>query len=69
MPCDKLNLSIEILEDDQFDIDADYIILRQEDWNVIEYWLKICKKSGLLEEDFSNIKEVITWPLNMRRHA
>lgn len=69
MSCNKVSLNIELIEDGKFDLDDEYIILKQSDWNIIEYWLKICDRSGVLEEEFKSIKDVTTWPLTMRRHA
>lgn len=69
MCCAKLSLTIDFIDDDKFDIDGDFVILRQEDWNIIEYYLKVSKRAGVLEEEFSKIEDVTTWPMNMRHHV
>ncbi len=60
---------VEILEDENFDPDLDYVILKEVDWNLIQKWLKICKRAGVFEEQYTAILDTTVWPMTLRKHS
>lgn len=62
-------LDIELLADRDFDETDDYVILRASEWRVVEDWLKLCKKAGVLEDAYEHILNTTIWPLTVRPHT
>ncbi len=62
-------LDVELIEDKEFHTDEEFVILLANEWRVVESWLKICKKAGVLEDDYECVLNTTIWPLSVRPHT
>ena len=63
----SFTLKIGLIEDVNMNLDDDYVIMLQRDWNVMLDFLKLCKRAGVLEKQYERLIDTTVWPLDMKQ--